>query len=111
MAKIQRPISPYATDGVALMGQLLRKARIEKKMTTADVAVRSGVSRGLLHRIERGDPGCAIGAVFEVAAVVGLRLFDAESSTMARALETNREVMQLLPRSIRTQRREVEDDF
>ncbi len=108
---IQRPLSPNAADAVALLGQLIRRARIEKKMATAEIAVRSGVSRGLLHRIERGDPGCAIGAVFEVAAVVGVSLFDAEPTAMARALETNREVLQLLPQSIRRQRREVDDDF
>jgi transcriptional regulator with XRE-family HTH domain len=111
MSKVQRPLSPYAADAVALLGQLLRKTRIQKKMATADVAVRSGVSRGLLHRIESGDPGCAIGAVFEVAAIVGVRLFDAEQSTMAQTLEANREVMQLLPKSIRRQHREVDDDF
>jgi hypothetical protein len=30
---------------------------------------------------------------------------------MAHALETNREVMRLLPRSVRRQRTEVNDDF
>ena len=111
MPKTQRPLSPYAADAVRLLGQLLRKSRIEKRMTTTDVAVRSGISRGLLHRIESGDPGSAIGAAFEVAAIVGLPLFDAKESTLGRALETNREVMRLLPRSSRRQRTEVNDDF
>jgi hypothetical protein len=111
MSKIQRPLSPYATDAVRLLGQLLRKSRIEKRMTTADVAVRSGISRGLLHRIESGDPGCAIGATFEVAAVVGLHLFDSEPSALGHALNSNREVMRLLPRSVRRPRTEVNDDF
>jgi transcriptional regulator with XRE-family HTH domain len=111
MSKTQRPLSPYAADALHLLGQLLRKSRIEKRMTTTEVAVRSGISRGLLHRIESGDPGCTIGAVFEVAAIVGLPLFDAKRSTLGQALETNREVMRLLPRSIRHQRTEVNDDF
>lgn len=111
MPKTQHPLSPYAADAVNLLGQLLRKSRIEKRMTTTEVAVRSGISRGLLHRIESGDPGCAIGAAFEVAAVVGLPLFDAKESTLGHALEANREVMRLLPRSIRRQRTEVNDDF
>jgi DNA-binding XRE family transcriptional regulator len=80
-------------------------------MTTTEVAVRSGISRGLLHRIESGDPACAIGAAFEVAAVVGLRLFDVEQSTLGHALNTNREVMRLLPRSVRRPQSEVDDDF
>ena len=111
MPKTQRPLSPYAADAVRLLGQLLRKARIEKRMTTTDVAVRSGISRGLLHRIESGDPACAIGAAFEVAAVVGLNLFDAEQTALTHTLNTNREVMRLLPRSVRRHRPEVNDDF
>lgn len=111
MPKTQRPLSPYANDAVRLLGLLLRKARVEKHMTTTDAAIRSGISRGLLHRIERGDPTCAIGAAFEVASIVGLPLFDAEQSIMSYALNTNREVMRLLPRSVRRQRKEVNDDF
>jgi len=111
MPKTQRPLSPYAADAIHLLGQLLRKSRIEKRMTTTEVAVRSGISRGLLRRIESGDPGCTIGAAFEVAALVGLPLFDAKRSTLGHALETNREVMRLLPRSIRHHRVEVNDDF
>jgi transcriptional regulator with XRE-family HTH domain len=111
MPKTQRPLSPYAADAVRLLGQLLRKSRIEKRMTTTDVAVRSGISRGLLHRIESGDPGSAIGAAFEVAAIVGLPLFDAGQATLGHTLNTNREVMRLLPRSVRRKRTEVNDDF
>ena len=111
MPKIQRPLSPYAADAINLLGQLLRKFRIEKRMTTTEVAVRSGISRGLLHRIESGDPGCTIGAAFEVAAIVGLPLFDAKEPTLRHTLQANREVMRLLPRSIRRQRTDVNDDF
>ena len=53
-------------DAVALLGQLVRKARIERKLKAVDVTDRAGISRGLLRRIETGDPGCTIGAVFEV---------------------------------------------
>src|SRR5215470_14987400 len=90
MPKTQHPLSPYAADALHLLGQLLRKSRIEKRMTTTEVAVRSGISRGLLHRIESGDPGCTIGAAFEVAAIVGLPLFDAKASTLGQALEASR---------------------
>ena len=81
MPKTQRPLSPYAADAVALLGQLIRKARIERKLKAVDVTDRAGISRGLLRRIETGDPGCAIGAVFEVATIVGVRLFDTDQSS------------------------------
>ena len=72
---------------------------------------RAGISRGLLRRIETGDPGCTIGAVFEVAAIVGVRLFDADQTALSKAVETNREIMTLLPKSVRSPRIEADDDF
>ena len=112
MAKIHHPISSYASEAATLLGQMVRKARIDRQMSTLNVAERAGISRGLLRRIEAGDPGCTIGAVFEVAAIVGVRLFDAEHATISQAIESNREVMTLLPKSIRSPRTEVvKDDF
>jgi transcriptional regulator with XRE-family HTH domain len=111
MSKIQHPVSPYAADAVLLLGQLIRKARIERKLKAVDVTDRVGISRGLLRRIETGDPGCTIGVVFEVAAIVGLRLFDTDQAALSEAVETNRELMTLLPKSVRSSRIEVADDF
>lgn|SRR6478752_5116166 len=111
MPKIQRPLSPYAADAVFLLGQLIRKARIERKLKAVEVTDRAGISRGLLRRIETGDPGCTIGAVFEVAAIVGVRLFDTDQTALSKAVETNREIMTLLPKSVRSPRIEADDDF
>ena len=111
MPKNQRPLSPYAADAVAVLGQLIRKARIERKLRAVEVTDRAGISRGLLRRIETGDPGCTIGAVFEVATIVGVRLFDADQTALSRAIETNREIMALLPKSVRDPRIEANDDF
>src|SRR4051812_45732286 len=110
MTKTQRPLSPYAADAVALLGQLIRKARIERKLKAVDVTDRAGISRGLLRRIETGDPGCTIGAFFEVAAIVGVRLFDIETA-LSKAVESNREILTLLPKSVRSPRIEADDDF
>jgi hypothetical protein len=111
MPKAQRPLSPYAADAVALLGQLIRKARIERKLKAVEVTDRAGISRGLLRRIETGDPGCTIGAVFEVATIVGVRLFEADQPALSKAVETNREIMTLLPKSVRDSRIEADDDF
>ncbi len=69
------------------------------------------MSRGLVHRIENGDPGCAIGAVFEVAAIAGVRLFDADRSTIAREVAANTATLALMPQAIRTSTKPVKDDF
>lgn len=112
MAKpAQRSYSRYAREAAALLGFTVHNARIERELTVAEVAERAGVSRGLIHRIEKGDMGCSIGAVFEVAAIVGLRLFDADSTTLNRHLSMARDKLTLLPKAVRTGTRKVKDEF
>lgn len=108
---LNRPYSRYSRDAVVLLGQLIRKARIELKLTTEELAERAHISRGLLFRMEKGDPSCAIGPVFEVAAIVGIRLFEADQSTLTGMLRTNQTTLSLLPKRVRTPKGEVKDDF
>lgn len=56
--------SRYADEAAELLGTAIRNARIERKLTIADVAERAGISRGLVTRIEKGEMGCSIGAAF-----------------------------------------------
>ena len=112
MAKpVQRSYSRYAREAARLLGLMIRNARIERDLTVADVAERAGASRGLVHRIEKGAMGSSIGAAFEVAAIVGLRLFEAEPATLRRHLSMERDKLNLLPRSVRTGPTNVKDDF
>lgn len=68
---IKRTYSRYSRDATALLGGLIREARKERRLTAQELADRAGISRGLLQRIEKGDLKCEIGAVFEVASIVG----------------------------------------
>ena len=106
-----RAYSRYSRDASELLGQLIRRARIEHKMTVAQLAERAGVSRGLVQRIEQGDPGCAIGAAFEVAAIVGVRLFDADQARLTTMLSDSKAALTLLPRAARAPKAEAKDDF
>jgi transcriptional regulator with XRE-family HTH domain len=106
-----RSYSRYSRDAAVLLGQLIRQARIERKITAAELAERAGLSRGLVQRIEKGDPGCAIGAVFEAAAIVGVRLFDADQTTLANRIAAATTTLTLLPKAVRASRIEVKDDF
>ena len=54
---------------MALLASQIKLARKERKMTAQELADRVGISRGLVQRIEKGDPGCQIGAVFEAATI------------------------------------------
>jgi transcriptional regulator with XRE-family HTH domain len=109
MSKQNRPYSRYTKDAAVLLGQLIRKARIEKQIAAQEFATRAGVSRSLLRRIENGDLGCAIGAVFEAAAVAGVRLFDFDQRGLAGAISSNKEVIALMPKAIHTPK--AKDDF
>jgi len=106
-----RLYSRYSQDAVMLLGQMIRRARITRKLTAAGLAERAGVSRGLVQRIEHGDPGCAIGAVFELAAILGIQLFDADRSTLAAHLAVQQHIMTLLPKAARASGEAVKDDF
>jgi transcriptional regulator with XRE-family HTH domain len=106
-----RPHSRYSREAMVLLGQLIRRARIERKLTVAGLAERAGLSRGLVQRIEKGDPGCTIGAVFEAAAIVGVRLFDADQTALANAISANSTVLALLPKAVRASDIEAKDDF
>ena len=80
-------------------------------MTAQEVADRASISRGLLQRIEKGDLKCEIGAVFEAATIVGVRLFEADERTLSQHLSQTRDKLALLPKSVRKKSRAVRDDF
>ena len=106
-----RAHSRYAREAAELLGLMIHNARIERKSTVADVAERAGISRGLVHRIEKGEMGSSIGAAFEVAAIVGLRLFEAEPTTLTRHVALERDKLTLLPQSARTGTAKLNDEF
>lgn len=106
-----RTMSRYAADALIYLGRLIREARIVRKETGEQLAERAGISRGLLQRIERGDPGCSAGAVFEVAALAGIRLFDLDRERLAANNESVSYTLTLLPRAARPAKVEVKDDF
>lgn len=108
---IIRTYSNYCRDAVVLLGALIREARNERKLTAKELADRAGISRGMLQRIEKGNPKCEIGAVFEVAAIVGIKLFDADKSALHGHLHQTREKLTLLPKSVRKKSKPVHDDF
>ena len=107
---IPRAYSRYSHDATALLGALIREARKERNLTVQEVADRAGISRGLLQRIEKGDLKCEIGVAFEVATIVGVKLFDADA-TLSRHLSRTRDRLSLLPKSVRKKSKAVHDDF
>jgi transcriptional regulator with XRE-family HTH domain len=106
-----RVASRYALEALLLLGQRIRAARIERKLTMDETSTRAGISRALLRRIENGDPGSAIGSAFEVAAVVGVSLFEPDRNRLTSQLHHATERLALLPATARIGSRTVKDDF
>ena len=106
-----RSYSRYSADAVQLLGALIRTARKERKFTSLELAERAGISRSLLQRIEKGDLKCGIGSVFEVATIVGVRLFDAEEVGLTRHIQRTEDKLTLLPKTVRKPVKRVNDDF
>lgn len=64
--------SPKAKPALERLGQDIRNARLRRGIAVADLAVRAGTSPSSIARLERGDPGVAIGTLADVLVVLGL---------------------------------------
>lgn len=106
-----RSYSRFGIEAAELLGLMIHDARLQRRLTVAEAAERAGISRGLVHRIEKGDMGCSIGAVFELAAIVGVPLFEAEPTTLTRHLTAAQEKFTLLPKKVRKSLKALKDDF
>ncbi len=94
-----------------LLGRLVRAGRIERRMTSEELASRVGISRELLRRIETGDPRVSLGAAFEAAAIAGVPLFESELSRLSSDLAHVEGKLALLPKRTVQPVVEVDDEF
>ncbi len=99
------------TQALAMLGKLIRVGRTERRLTAQELSDRAGISRTTLSSIEKGAPGPEIGIVFEVASIVGVRLFDYDERTLQMHNNHLDENLALLPKSVRQSVKEVDDDF
>ena len=53
------------------LGQNIRQARLARRFTMAELAMRADVSERTLMRLEKGDPGVGIGNLAAVLAALG----------------------------------------
>lgn len=56
-------LSVQRLDECARIGALLARLRVARKIKQTDAALRAGLSRNTAYRLEKGDPGLAIGQV------------------------------------------------
>lgn len=91
----------------AHLGALLARLRIARHIKQADAALRAGLSRNTAYRLEKGDPGIAIGQVFRYLQAIapGSTLMDllSEKEPALRGLsdkERTRRVRDLSPQEL-----------
>jgi len=82
---------PPLAEESARLGRLLARLRIARNVKQTDAALRAGLSRNTVYRLEKGDPGVAMGQVLRYldAIAPGSTLLDllSEKDPALRALD------------------------
>ncbi len=91
-------------------GQMIRLARLERKMPQIELAERLGVSRQTVSALEQGEPKVGIGIVFEAAVIVGIPLLAADRPALEKLSTVVGGLATLLP-SRTGGGKELSDDF
>ncbi len=107
----QRTYSKYAQEAALLLGKQIQLGRKKRKWSEKNLAERIGITRVTLRKIESGEMTCAIGLVFEAAALVGLNLFEQDRLPLSVSIEQTANNIALLPKRIQPQIKVVDDDF
>lgn len=91
-------LAPHLLDQATQLGRRLARLRLARGIKQTDAALRAGLSRNTAYRLERGDPGLAIGQV--------LRYLDAiaPGSTLLDLLSESDPALAALAARERTQR-------
>jgi len=102
-------VHPSIARGIARLGQDISRARRARRISTTDMAVRMGVGRSTLHRLEQGDPGVSLNTLAMALSVLGLfdrlaDLVDPASDELGLTLAEK-----TLPRNISRRRRSLSE--
>ncbi len=107
----KRTYARYTTEGIVLLGKMIRHGRKQRKMTEMDLAERLGIARSTLQRLEKGDPRVEIGIMFEAATLVGVKLFDSDEKGIHRLSDRMDDRIAVLPKHVYKAGKKVIDEF
>lgn len=79
------PISAPQAELLAHLGERLRAARKQQKVSATSASQAAGMSRVTWHRIERGEPSVTMGAWVAAAGALGLKLDWLDTNSPAQA--------------------------
>lgn len=71
---MKRSLLPKHARMLSTLGENIRLARLRRELSTEQIAERTGIARGTLVKVEKGDEGVAIGIYFRV--LIALNLAD-----------------------------------
>lgn len=91
-------LSPGQLDECIRLGQLLARLRLARKVKQSEAALRAGLSRNTVYRLEKGDPGLALGQVLRYLEAI------APSSTLLDLLSESDPALVALDASEKTKR-------
>ena len=111
MSAHKRSYARHTTEGIALLGQMIRHGRKQRKMTEMELAERLGIARSTLQRLEKGDPKVEIGLMFEAAHLVGIRLFDLDEKGIRDLSQRITDRIAILPKHVHKPRKALIDAF
>ena len=111
MAAHKRTYARYTREGAVLLGKMIRQGRKERRMTEQELADRLGIARSTLQRVEKGDPKVELGIMFEAAALVGVKLFDADESGIRALSAQMDDRLAVLPKHVYKSGKKVVDEF
>jgi transcriptional regulator with XRE-family HTH domain len=97
MARRTITLSRPSADALAVLGQQLHQARLERGWTVIDTAGRLGVDPRTVRAIEQGSPTVTIGTVFNAAFLLGVNLFGLDPVALAAARRRGEDTLALLP--------------
>jgi len=66
-------VFPKYLKTLGVMGENIKLAKKRRKLTSIQVAERSGIDRGTLREVERGNPSVSMGAYFNVLRTLNLQ--------------------------------------
>lgn len=110
MSGYPRTYSSYTLGALELLGEQIRAGRRERRWTQAELAERAGISARTLIKAEHGDPRVAVGTAFELAALVGVTLFQPDRERLSMDLDRARARSAVLPQRVRRSTK-VDDEF
>lgn len=72
MSRTTRPVFPRAKTRMLALGERLRTARLRRRIPQTEMAVRVGVSRTTISRLEKGDARVNLAVLTRALSVLGL---------------------------------------